>query len=219
MNSTGAVFARIPAGGLEALATAVTQARAVSRHSSPLGILAGDAVNHGFALVDRWGPRDNMPMWGEGPDLDVAAELAVLSRLVGEVVAFYTIDEGLTMGLWGAWKNGTLARKLWWSDGRWEWADGEPQPWEKPLFAPDALESALLQAREEGRDEGEVRAAFIAERIAAGAAFPVPNWLSGHIRVLCRAPGWGFEPWPRRSEVVAQLPSSRPSASGRGLAK
>jgi hypothetical protein len=75
MGSCGVVYAKVPVGGATALDAAVRAARAVSRHSSPLGVLALDPALHAFAIVDRWGHRDDMPMWAEEPDLSSALEL------------------------------------------------------------------------------------------------------------------------------------------------
>jgi hypothetical protein len=205
MDSIGAVYARIPDGNLDQLAAAVVASRAVSHHSSPLGVLAGEPAQHAFAVVDRWGRSDNMPLWGEDPALGLAVELIELSRRVGDVIALYEIDEGATLGLYGAWKDGQLVRDLQWADFQWSVVEGEPQVWEAPLFAPAALERALAAARDDGRDEQEVRDAFAAGRIVAGQAWPMPEGLALHIRNVCRGPAFGFTPWPRRQDLVDAL--------------
>jgi hypothetical protein len=205
MNSTGAAYSRIPGGELAALERAVREAREQGKSDSPLGVLAGDPVAHSFALVDRWGPRDSMPAWSEGPDLAMARGLLALSRSVGEVVALYEIDEGATMGVYGVWKDGKLVRDLQWLNGAWYAVSGEPQAWEQPLFAAAALEDAIERARMDGRDEGQVRSAFATGRITAGASWPSPEGVVRFILAAYRAPAWGFTPWPRRSEVLEGL--------------
>lgn len=205
MDCSGAVYARFPEGGIPALEEAIRAARSVSKHFSPLKVLGGDPAKHAFAVVDRWGRTDNIPVWVEGPDLEGAKELAELSRLVGDVVAFYLIDEGLTVGIYGAWKDGRLVRNLQWGDFQWLVADGEPQPWEAPLFTPEALEDNLECARYDGQEEAEVRAVFAAGRITASAAFPSPKNLARHLLAACPGPLYGFEPWPPRSTLVNEL--------------
>lgn len=205
MSSGGAVFARIPEGGLPALDEAVKAARTVSKHSSPLEVLDGEPGAHKFAVVDRWERSDNMPMWAEGPDLKVATELVELSKRVGDVVAFYEIDEGSTMGVYGAWKDGRLARSLLWCDAHWEEVEGEPQPWEAPLFSPEALDANLDAARDDGADTAEVSAIFAGGQIKSGKAFPRAEGLVRHIIKVCVAPLYGRKPWTRRSEIVDRL--------------
>jgi hypothetical protein len=163
-----------------------------------LGVVAFDPAVHAFALVDRWGKSDNMPDWSEEPDLSQADELAALSRDVGQVVAFYEIEEGSTSGVYGAWNDGELVRELEWADDQWVKVAGQPQSWEAPLFGTDELDSALEAARDDGRDEAEVRAAFAAGSIQSGAAWPVPQRMAVFIRTALRAPAHGLEPWPRR---------------------
>jgi hypothetical protein len=204
MESSGAVYARVPAGGLEALEAAMAEARAASRHSSPLGVLAFDPTCHTFAIVDRWGRSDSMPIWSEATDLAVARELVVLSRLAGEVVAFYEIEEGEQLGVYGAWRDGALVRELCWYETAWTKVVGEPQEWESPLFSAESLERALGRARDDGLEEAEVRAAFSAGRIAEGGAWPRPERLPVHIRTVHRGPAHGFQPWPRRAELVSR---------------
>jgi hypothetical protein len=200
MSSTfGAVYARVPAGGVPALEAAIKEARAVSKHSSPLGVLAFDPALHAFAVVDRWGPQDNMPIWAEYPDLGMAFELAALSRSVGEVIAFHEIDEGLTQGFYGGWKDGTLVRDLQWMDGMWIRVEGEPQPWETPMFTDEAFKYALEIAAD---DPEPVRAAFSKRRIEVQAAWPTPVEISRNICKVHSGPAFGFRPWPRRNELV-----------------
>jgi len=206
MDSSGVVYARIPGGGTAALAAAVEEARRITGQSSPLGMLCGEEGKHAFAVVDRWGGADNMPGWAEGPDLTSARELAELSRIVGEVVAFYQIDEGATMGIYGAWKDGKLVRNLLWYDYAWQVVEGEPQPWEAGLFTPEARAKALEDAEWDKKDPAEVHAVFDRGCVVPGASQPHPG---GLIRFFCAsflAPLYGFQPWPPRKELVAALP-------------
>ncbi len=198
-DTYGAVYARVPAGGIPALETAVREARAVSKHSSPLGVLAFDPALHAFAVVDRWGPQDNMPIWAEYPDLGMAHELEALSRSVGEVIAFHEMDEGLMQGFYGVWKDGALVRDLQYMDGSWIRAEGEPQPMEVPLFTDEALKYALEIASD---DPEPVRAAFSKKRIEVQAAWPTPAGISRNICKIYPGPAFGFMPWPRRRELV-----------------
>ena len=202
MSSTfGAVYAKVPVEGIPALEAAISQARAVSRHSSPLGVLAFDPALHSFAVVDRWGPQDNLPIWAEYPDLGMAVELAALSRAVGEVIAFHEMDEGLTQGFYGLWKEGVLVRDLQWMDGAWIRVEGEPQPFEEPLFTEEALRYAL-----EISDGAEaVRTAFAKKRIEVNDAWPTPSALSRNICRIHPGPAFGFQPWPRRRELVDKI--------------
>ena len=221
MDSSGAVYAKVPAGGIAALATAIREARSIGRSSSPLGVLAVDPAVHSFAIVDRWGRSDDMPDWAEDPDLDLAVELAALSRQVGEVIAFYEVDEGTTWGIYAAWRDGMLVRSLQWAADRWECVEGEPQSWEAPLFGSEALQSALDYAR----DKEQVRSLFASKRITLNASWPRPEGVSVSIRTVNPAPAFGFMPWPRRKELedrnreldrdsrkpVPIVPASRPT--------
>lgn len=213
MEASGAVYARIPAGGLAALEAAVREARPSSRRSSPLGVLAGDPAAHAFALVDRWGKSDEMPVWSEGPDLSKAPELAALSRAVGEVVALYEIDDGQSLGVYGAWRDGALVRGLVRGDGEWMDVEGEPQAWEVGLFSAAAQAEALAVAEEDGQDPGPIEAAFAGGRVTQGAAYPAPLAMARVIREALRAPAYGFQPWPRRSELIKQLAAPSAPAS------
>ncbi len=198
MNSYGAVYARVPGGGVPELETAIKEARAVSKHSSPLGVLAFDPAIHSFAVVDRWGRSDNLPIWAEGPDLSLAFELAVLSKSVGDVIAFYAIDEGLEMGIFGAWKDGRLVRDLQWMDYKWSRVEGEPQLWEAPLFSEENLQKSLERA-----DSPEsVREAFAKNRFIPDSQWPDPPGLITAIRTVYPGPLMGFSPWPPRKELV-----------------
>lgn len=201
MGSCGVVYAKVPVGGETALDAAVKAARGVSKHSSPLGVLALDPAQHAFAIVDRWGHRDDMPMWAEEPDLSSALELFALSEAVGEVVAFFDVDDGTEFGVYGAWKHGELVRELMWAGDHWATVEGAPQPWEAPLFAPESLARALEYPQ---GPESDIRAAFAAGQLAAGARWPVPDGLAVPIRAILRGPAYGFEPWPRRKELVNQ---------------
>ena len=205
MECSGAVYARIPPDGLPALESAVRQARRASRHASPLGVIAGQPDLHGFAMVDRWGKSDDMPLWSEGPDLAQAPELVALSRAVGEVVAFYEIDEGSTFGVYGAWRDGALVRGLVWGDDEWMRVQGDPQSWEAGLFAPEALARALEDAREDGREEAPIEAGFASGRVTSGASQPAPRAMARLIREALRAPAHGLQPWPRRTELVKRV--------------
>ena len=202
MGSSGVVYAKVPAGGVSALEAAVKAARAVSRHDSPLGVLAVDPAAHAFAIVDRWGPKDDMPMWSEEPDFSSALELVALSEAVGEVVAFFDIDEGTELGLYGTWRDGVLVRELQWAGGEWQKVEGEPQPWEAPLFDAESLARALEYPQ---GAEADIRAVYAAGQIAQGARWPVPDGIAVHIRAALRAPAYGFEPWPRRKELVQEI--------------
>ncbi|HNV72824.1 MAG TPA: hypothetical protein PKO06_24160 [Candidatus Ozemobacteraceae bacterium] len=205
MDSSGAVYAKFPAGGVEALEQAVSEARKASRHTSPIKVLGGDPIRHAYAVVDRWGRSDNMPIWAEGPDLTTAFELVELSRLVGDVVAFYTIDDGLSMGIYGAWKDGRLVRNLQWMDDQWQVVEGDPQPWEKPLFSSESREACLECARDNGWDESEVQKMFQAGVLQPGFRFPIAHGLVRHINAACPGPLYGFEPWPARRTLLEDL--------------
>jgi len=205
MSSMGAVYAQVPAGGVPALEQAVKAAREKTQRPSPLGVLAFDPAVHRFAVVDRWGPSDDMPSWSEGPDLDEAVELVELSRAVGEVFAFYEVDEGLTMGLYATWLHGERVRALEWANDQWCRVEGEPQHWEAPLFGPELLERALENARDRGQEEEAIRTLFTERRILLEARLPVPDALSGFFRTTGPGPAYGFEPWPRRRELEKQL--------------
>ena len=198
MDTSGAVYAKVPAGGVAVLDAAVRKARLSGRTSSPLGVLAFDPAVHSYALVDRWGRSDDMPDWAEEPDLEQALELVALSRMVGEVIAFYEADEGTTMGIYAVWRDGLLVRNLQWAADQWECVEGEAQPWEALLFTPEALQNALDYAG----DKEQVRALFDAKRIVANASWPRPEGVSASIRAVHPAPAFGFEPWPRRKELA-----------------
>lgn len=208
MDSGGAVYAKVPAGGAAALEAAIRRARP-HPNTGPLGVLACDPARHAFALVDRWGRSDDMPRWAEGPDAARAAELAALSREVGEVVAFYEVEEGSLLGVYAVWREGALARELHCYEGEWTRVAGEPQPWEAPLFAPARLEQALQDARDDDRDEAPVRAAFAPGRLVEGARGPAPQRMAVAIREALRGPPHGFQPWPRRRDVVMQLEAGK----------
>lgn len=209
MQSSGAVYAKVGAGGVEQLERAIVAARAARPARGPLGVLAFTPGEHAFALVDRWGKSDDMPHWSEGPDPAQATELTALSRDAGEVVGFYEVDEGTEFAVYAHWRDGALARALVWGDGEWMRAEGEPQAWEAPLFGAEGLEQALADAREDGHDEADVRAAYAKGRIEAGARWPRPGFAPHLTRAVLgalRAPAWGVQPWPRRRDVVAALP-------------
>lgn len=199
MDSAGAVYAKVPAGGAAILEAAVREARLAGRSDSPLGVLAFDPAHQTFAIVDRWGRGDDMPDWAEDPDLGLAVELATLSSLVGEVIAFYEVDGGTTMGIYAAWRDGVLVRNLEWAADQWQSARGERQAWEAPLFKRQALQEALDVAT----DKDRVRALFVAQRIVANACWPRPEGITLAIRTVHPAPDFGFMPWPRRRELVA----------------
>lgn len=201
MDVAGVVYARVPAGGLPELERAVKEARAVSHHSSPLGILACDPAIHRFAIVDRWGKPDEMPLWSEEPDFSTASELEALSRAVGEVVAFYEVDEGSSMGIYAAWRDGVLVRDLEWFEDQWAKVEGEPQEWEA-LFSDESLESGLARAGYSGTPEEDVRAIYAAGIIEPGASWPPCEGMAFNIRTTLPGPAYGFEPWPRRKELV-----------------
>ena len=205
MSSMGAVYARVPAGGVLELEEAIRNARAMSKHTSPLAVLCFEEGKHQCAVVDRWGRSDDMPIWAEECDLAIAVELVELSRISGEVIAFYEVDEGLTMGIYGTWRDGALMRNILWADNQWYRVEGEPQPWEKPMFAPEVLQEALQNARDYGSDETAIKGVFEAGCIALNASLPVPNALSGHIWKVYPAPAYGFSPWPRRKELVDKI--------------
>lgn len=203
MDTDGVVWARVPGNEPEALEALITQLRSTTRRDSPLGVLAFDPAVHAFALVDRWGGQDYLPDWAAAVDLAHAPELAALSGLVGEVVAFHTLDSGSLQGIYGHWQQGQLVRGLVWIDEHWAQVRGTPQAWEAPLFGPGHLAAALEDA---GSQEAEVRAAYARGQIVAGEAHPRPGdyphtLLAAMVQVL-RAPRWGFSPWPPRSEVL-----------------
>lgn len=203
MDTDGVVWARVPGNDPVALEALITQVRATTRRDSPLGVLAFDPAVHAFALVDRWGRQDSMPGWAEALDLAHAPELATLSGLVGEVVAFHTLDGGSLQGIYGHWKQGQLVRGLLWLDEQWAHVSGTPQAWEAPLFAPEHLVTAIEDA---GSQDAAVREAYARGHVVAGEAHPRPgdyghSLLAAMVQVL-RAPRWGFSPWPRRSEVL-----------------
>lgn len=202
MESSGAVYAKVPAGGVPALEAALGRA-AAGRSSAFPGVIAHDPGG-AFALVDRWGKSDDLPGWAEGPDLAMAAELAALAREVGEVVAFYEIDDGASLGVYGAWRDGELVRGLVWSDGVWDTVVGEPQLWERPLFAGTALADALDDASVDGFDEVPVRAAFAVGHLGPGATAPAPRAMAAKIRAALGAPAHGFLPWPLRRDLLAR---------------
>jgi hypothetical protein len=140
-----------------------------------------------------------MPSWAEDPDLASARELCVLSAAVGDVVAFFDVDEGTELGYYGTWRDGELVRDLQWAGGRWEKVEGEPQPWEAALFDPASLARALEYPQ---GTETEIRATYSTGQLTEGARWPVPDAAAIPIRTFLRAPAYGFDPWPRRSAVV-----------------
>ncbi|MGV8041061.1 MAG: hypothetical protein AB2L07_13605 [Thermoanaerobaculaceae bacterium] len=203
MDTDGVVWARVPGNDPAALEAVITQLRATTRRDSPLGVLAFDPAVHAFALVDRWGGQDYLPDWAATLDLAHAPELAALSGLVEEVVAFHTLDGGSLQGIYGHWKQGRLVRGLVWIDEHWAQAWGTPQAWEAPLFAPGHLAAAIEDA---GPEDGAVREAYARGEVVAGEAHPRPgdygHTLLGAMVQVLRAPRWGFSPWPPRSEVL-----------------
>jgi hypothetical protein len=205
MESGGAVYARVPAGGATALDAAIRQARGERLSEGPLGVIAYEPAGHAFALVDRWGRPDDMPAWAEESDLAMAKELVALSALVGEVVGFYEVED--STGLYAVWREGVLVRELVWTEAGWSRVEGEAQPWETGLFAPELLERALEDARDSGRDEAPIRESFGAGRIVVGATWPGPHRMAELIRTAIKAPAHGLAPWPRRRDVVKQLRS------------
>lgn len=205
MDCDGAVYAKFPDGGIAALEEAIKNARAAGKEFSPLKVLGGDPAVHQFAVVDRWNRTDYPPMWVEASDPAIAKELAELSAQVGEVIAFYLIDGGLTSGIYAAWSNGNLVRNLQWGDFMWLVAEGEQQPWEKPLFSPQELEASLEAARDDGLEDSEALNAFVGSKIAPMAHFPRPNNLIRYINEACPGPRYGFQPWPKRSDLVKEL--------------
>jgi hypothetical protein len=209
MECDGVVWARVPEAGVGRLNAEIAHIRAATSRRSPLQVQAFDAALHDLALVDRWGRSDDMPSWAEGPDFSDAPELAALSEVVGDVVAFYAVDEGSQLGVYGHWQRGALARGLVYANDEWCDVIGEPQPWEAPLFSPAHLARALEDTRDAGGDEAAVRAAFAAGHIEQGRAHPRP-WVA-NLTLLdamvtsLRAPRWGFEPWPRRRDALKAL--------------
>lgn len=203
MQCGGAVYARVPAGGVTALDEAIKKVRDRALSRGPLGVLAHTPGQSEFAVVDRWGKSDDMPRWAEGPDLSKTEELAALSKEVGEVIAYYDVDDGDGLLVLGHWRDGTLVRGLQRLE---EWADvrGTPEPWEAELFSTQALEQALQDIQEDGGDEEEVRAAFAGGHIAQGAQWPRPPVLRAMMKSL-RLPSYGFQPWPRRADEVKRL--------------
>lgn len=206
MQCGGAVYARVPADGAARLDEAIRKVR-TRPERGPLGVLLFTAGEHEVALVDRWGKSDDMPHWSEGPDLTTAAELAALSRQVGEVTAYYEVDDGDSFGVYGAWRDGALVRSLVRMDGEWQTAEGAPQAWEALLFDAPALERALSDAREDGEDEAAVREAFAAGHIMRGGRWPRPPVLRALLAGL-RAPA-DHGRWPKRREALQQLAAPR----------
>lgn len=184
MECGGAVYARVPAGGLPALEAAVKAARANGAAIGLLGPTTGP-----YVLVDRWGTSDDMPRWAEGPDLSRADGLAALSKAVGEVVGFYEVEDGSQLGVYGAWRDGALARGLVWTEG-WS-AQGTPQPWEARFVA-------RVKAEDPDQADGP-------DTIEDGADGPRPGVVSvgGQIWQALGAVGWGVpQPWPRRRDAL-----------------
>jgi len=209
MDCAGVVYAKVPPGGLPELERAVRDARTVSHDSGPLGVLACDPAIHRFAIVDRWGRSDDMPIWSEEPDLATASDLEALSRAVGEVVAFYEVEEGSSMGIYAAWRDGALVRDLEWFEDQWAKVEGEPQAWETPLFEAESLERSLERARDGGGSADDVKAAFATGIIEQGSPWPLNERMAVHIRTVLGGPAYGFEPWPRRSEIVRKNREAR----------
>ena len=146
METGGAVYAKIPGGGVAALEAAIREVRGKRLEEGPLGVVACDPAAHAFALVDRWGKGDDLPSWAEEPDLALATELAALSRHVGEVVAFFEIEDDF--GVYALWRDGQLARELHWLAGAWAKVEGEAQAWEAGFFEARFLERALENVRD-----------------------------------------------------------------------
>lgn len=204
MQAGGAVYARVPDGSVERLEAAIKAVRAGAR--GPLGVLKLVPGEHAFACVDRWGKSDDVPPFAERHDtVEAAKELAALSREVGEVVAFYEVEDGAEYGVYVHWRDGQVARHLGRTDGEWSHVVGEPQPWEAGLFAPERLEEVLQYAEDDGLGPDAVRAAFAAGRLAKGAALPRPHRIAELVARSLRAPLYGFQPWPRRRDEVKRL--------------
>lgn len=205
MQCGGAVYARVPAEGVAKLEEAIKKVRAPLPHRGPLGVLAHTPGQSDFALVDRWGKSDDMPRWAEGPDLSKTEELVALSKEVGEVIAYYDVEDGDAVLVYGHWRAGTLVRSLQRLEGEpWDVVTGTPEPWEAELFSAQALERALQFVRDDGGDEAPVRAGFAAGHIAQGARWPRPPIIGVMMKML-KLPRWGFTPWPRRSEELKKL--------------
>lgn len=209
MDSDGAVWARVPGNDVAALDTVIKKVRLSTRRDSPLGVLAFDPAAHAFALVDRWGRADNMPVWVEDMDPAQATELAALSEAVEEVVAFHVLDGGLLQGVYGHWRSGALVRGLVWMDEHWLQATGTPQEWETHIFSSAHQARALEDTREDGGDEAATRAVYARGHIVAGEYHPRPgtpglDLLNAMVGVL-RAPRWGFKPWPPRRDVLRDM--------------
>lgn len=183
MECGGAVYARVPGGGVAALEAAVTAARA---SGAAIGVLGLDPAKHAFALVDRWGKSDDMPRWAEGPDLSRATGLAELSRAVGEVVAFYEVEDGGQLGVYGVWRDGALVRSLVFLE---DWAaTGAPEPWE-----------AAFCAKVKAEDPDQAAAP---DALGPGGPRPGGVSLGGVIWRHLGAVGWGLQPWPRRRDAL-----------------
>lgn len=205
MECGGAVYARVPAGGLAALEDAIQRVRDPRWPGrGPLGVLACTLGQHDLALVDRWGKSDDMPRWAEGPDLSRAEELAALSQEVGEVIGYYDIEDGDQVLVYGHWKDGTLGRALCALEREWTHVQGTPEPWETDLFSSKALERALSAAQDDEQDEAPVRAAFESGRLTQGARWPRPAVIGALSKAL-RLPTYGSQPWPRRADAVKKL--------------
>jgi hypothetical protein len=194
MQSGGAVYARVPAGGVTALEEAIKKVRNPGLSRGPLGVVVHTPGQSDFAVVDRWGKSDDMPRWSEGPDLSQAEELVALSREVGEVIAYFDVEDGDLVLVYGHWRDGALMRSLVRLEGEGYAVTGTPEPWEAELFSAPALERALRMVREDGGDEAPVRAAFASGHIAQGARWPAPPIIGVVMKVL-KLPRWGSTPW------------------------
>jgi hypothetical protein len=216
MDTFGAVFARVRGGDVAGLEAAVREVRGSRPSEGPLGVLAFEAGAHDFALVDRWGRSDDPPGWFESDSDDDADDgrftpLTRLSALCGEVVAEYSVEMDLCKFVHS--RDGEVVRFLEWCEGAWTVVRGEPQTWEAGLFEPAWLEASLENARDGGGDEDEVRAAFAAGHLVQGSRWPTlitaAVSVSGALRERLRLPTYGFQPWPKRADVVKTLAAAK----------
>lgn len=198
MESSGAVWVRVGAEGLGA----VEGALASLPRGYALGVLRYEPGEHSFALVDRWGKSDDVPRFVD--DERAREPYAALSATVGEVVAYYDIEEGSELATVLVWRDGALARRIYWADGEWCEVEGEPEAWEAGLFTPERRDRAFEYREDDEAAQAVLREAFARGVIEQGARGPEP-WAPALWSAI-RAPAPGFSPWPRRRDVLNALP-------------
>ena len=102
-------------------------------------------------------------------DLEPLAQ-ALSAKTPDEVVAVQVQTTASVVGV-TLHASGKVIRRVEHADGGWLRIEGTPQPWERELFSPEALEDEL----ELGGDEAEVRAAFARGELSSGAHLPRPD--------------------------------------------